>query len=108
MSVWSDKHIPYYVGTFGKNYLIFDVSNCRESTVVRIENTLHRHNELDTATTERVSRNGKCILIRSPALKPSTIYLFRKDGQYAQITIPEDRTFADFVETYFTNDFTPM
>lgn len=106
MSVWPDKHIPYYVGTYGKSYLIFDVSNCRENTIVRLENALHRHNELDTANVDRVLRNGKCILIRSPTPIPTTIYLFRQDGQYAQITIPEDRTFADFVETYFTNDYT--
>lgn len=107
MSVWSDKHIPHYIGTFGKNYLIFDVSNCREATITRLKNALHRHDELDTATVDRMSQNGKSILIRTPTPIPQAIYVFRKDGQYAQITIPQDRTFAEFIEDYFTNDFTP-
>ena len=106
MSVFPDKHISYYVGTFGKSYLIFDVSNRREATIARLENALHRHDEVDTATVDRVTQNGKCILIRTPTPIPKTIYMFRKDGQYAQITIPDDSTFAHFVETYFTNDFT--
>lgn len=107
MSVFLDKHIPYYVGSFGENYLIFDVSNCRESTISRLENALRRQDEFDTAQVDRMSQNGKCILIRTPTIIPRTIYLFRKDGQYGQITIPDDRTFADFIETFFTNDFTP-
>lgn len=106
MSVWPDKHIPHYVGTFGKNYMIFDVSNCREATITRLKNALHRHDELDTATVDRISQNGNSILIRTPTPIHNTIYLFRNDGQYAQITIPEDNTFADFIETYFTNDYT--
>lgn len=103
MSVWPNRHISYYVGTFGKHFMIFDVTKCRETTIVRIENTLRRYDDIDTAAVERITQNGKSIIIRTPAQESKTLYLFKKDGQYGQIIIPDDGTYVDFIETYFAS-----
>lgn len=103
MAHFPDRHIPYYVSTFGRDCIAFDVSNCRETSIARIEAALRRHGTPNTVTIETITRNRKSIIIRHPNTPSSTIHIFRKDG-YGKMTLPEGSTCVDFINTYLALD----
>lgn len=99
MAHFPDRHIPYYVSTFGKDCIVFDVSNCRETSMARIEAALRRHSVSNATSIETVTRNKQSVIVRHPNASSNTIHLFRKDG-YGTMTVPEGRTCADIIHWY--------
>lgn len=82
--------------------VIIDVSSCRETTITRIHNTLLELTQFGTSTIEKVTHNGKCLLIKNNTPSFRTIHLFKRHDSCI-VYVPDDRTVHDFIETYFAN-----
>jgi hypothetical protein len=96
------KHISNILDMCNDKCVIIDVSTSREATITRIHDTLLEYTQFDASTIEKVTHNGKCLLIKNTTPSFRTIHLFRRRDSCI-VHLPDDGTVDDFIETYFAN-----
>lgn len=98
----TSKFLTNVLNTFNNECVIIDVSNCREATVTRIHNTLLEYTQFDASTIEKITQDGRCLLIKNTTPSSRKINVYRRQSS-RHCQLPDERTVEDFVQAYFAN-----
>lgn len=96
------KFLSHILNTFNNECVVIDVSNCKETTVTRMNNTLLEYTQFDTSTIKKVLQDGKCLLIKDTNPSSKNINIYRRQSS-RHFQLPEDSTVDEFLQTYFAN-----